>query len=448
MALFCMVVPYLRLVLHASYLHVAVVLGCSFLIDYVCSLLFGCCARCKTPDKWSLGIQAFVSAVIMIGSLMALFTIHVWPDVNNGDLKIGIIVLAALFCSLALCAFGSFRSRFCLLLADPIGGSPAGFLGFSLGAAIWTGLLWFPIDFSTGAHWLFGLASIIILSFPCLSLLGFCCRSPDGSGFAPVLLASSTKDNGTSFFKAVQGFGCFMWISLFLVFLFNASITPMSYFLIDWETSCGNATCLQEFDLGLNDVNYPLRFYWYLSVASAAGYLVLSVLGGLLRGSYALELPMTIAALGIFDIALFAIGYTANRPWWIILLLVSQGFYLSSSWYIENHLPMLILSTDKGNGRSSSGDSIEHIHRLIDVLAFLGRMSGLLLIYFIVENSDYVTLFRILGVLMLLTGILVAALYIRIRLLESAAKNSFERISARPYMTKPLMIFKKTAKSA
>jgi hypothetical protein len=173
MAFFCMVVPYLRLVLHASYLHVVIVLDCSFLVDYGCSLLFEYWACSKSFDRRPLGIQVFMSVATMIGSLMTLFTIHIWRDVDDGDLKIGIIVLAALFCSSALCAFGSFRSRLHQLPDDTIGGSSAGFLGFSLGAAIWTGVLWSPIDFSTGAHWLFGLASIIVFSLTCLILLVF-----------------------------------------------------------------------------------------------------------------------------------------------------------------------------------------------------------------------------------------------------------------------------------
>jgi hypothetical protein len=247
-----------------------------------------------------------------------------------------------------------------------------------------------------------------------------------------------------------------MWLSLFLVFLFNLSITPMSYFLIDWQTRCSNATCLRDFNLGLNDVNYPLRFYLYLSIASAIGCLILSVLGRFLRRSFDLGLPVTIITIGIFDIALFAIGYTGNRPWWIVLFLVSRGFCLSSSRYIEAELLGLIFSWDKGNvsrdrerAWSLSGDSGEYyFSQCIDLFVFIGQVVGMLLIYLVVENSDYAMLFKILSILVLLTGILVVTLYIRVRLLMSAAGDPYKRSNTRLYQSKPLMIFRKPAKSA
>jgi hypothetical protein len=466
MTLFCMVVPYLRLGLHVSYFYVAIILSCSFLIEYVSPLLLGNLKCCRAPDDCQFVIQVFVSVVVMIGSLMAFFTIHVWLDVNNGDLKTLIIILASLFCCLAFYAFDAFLSRLRMtfnifessmpsyaLPSDirPIERSSVGFLGFFLGAAIWTGFLWFPIDFSTQAYWLFGLASIVVFSFTCLILLVFGCTMQ--IGHPGVLLyhpdSSIEEDQGARCCETIGKFKCSMWFSLFLVFLFNVSITPMSYFLIDWQTSCSNATCLRDFNLGFNDTNYPLHIYLYLSVTSAIGYLVLSIIAKFCYLTYRHEMTITMLAMGIFDITLFAIGYTGSQPWWIIPLLMSQGFYFSSSRFIENRLPRIINGYDGKKGASSSDDSWRHLSQYINLFAFIGRAIGMLLISFVIENSDYAKLFRILGVLVLLTGVLAIALYIRVQILESASDDSNQRVDARPpYQTKPRMIFRKSAKSA
>jgi hypothetical protein len=444
MTLFCMAVPYLRLVLQASYTHVAIVLGCSFLIDSVFSQFFGNWVCCKRPNYYPFMRQVFISAIVMIGSLMAFFTIHIWMDVDNGDLKAIIIGLATLFCGLALYAFDSFRSRlFMLFETEHVSRSHEAFLGFFLGAAMWTGFLWSPIDFSTGAYWLFGLASIIVFSFTCLILFIFSCATLDTSDSLLHYSISYVDDKEPSCCETIQKFRCLMWFSLFLVFLFNMSITPMSYFMIDWQTSCGNVTCLRDFNLGFDDANHPLHIYLYLSIASAIGYLVLSIIAKFCYISHHYEMTITMLTMGIFDIALFAIGYTGSQPWWIILFLVSQGFYLSSSWFIERRLPGFVGYFGRKKKGSSPDDSNEHRSRLIDGFNFMGQVTGILLISFVVENFDYMTLFKILSVLVLLTGISVVVMYIIVRSLMSS-----NRSEARTFYAKPSMIFKKSAKSA
>ena len=434
MTFFCMIVPYLYLVLHASYSQIGLVLGGSLLIDCVCSQLLRVLTCCKKSTECISRVFVFVWVAVMILSSMLFFTIHIWLDVDNGDLKTFTIALAALFCSLARFSFTSFMSSLKPYLVPK---EIAGYPGLFLGAAIWTGILWLPIDFLTEAHWLFGVTSIIVFSFTCLILFDICCSRCLPPEDQRLLSSTSlTEETKTSCCETDGNFGCLGWSSLFLVFLFNVSISPISYFLIDWQIrSCNNGTCFQVPYLGLNNINYPLRTYWLLSVTSAVGYFGLSVIEELCNVSRKLELPVTILAMATFDVALFAIGYTGNQPWWTILLFISQGFYRLSFLFVKN-LVMDILKVDKSS--SNPGGLIQ---TLLFSLPMIGQIIGILLISFILEKFDYITLFKILGVLVLLTWILMITLHIiRDRMLKPV---NYVRLEARPPM-----IFKKSVKLA
>ena len=439
MTFFCMVVSYLRLVLHALYFHVALVLGGSILFDFLCSQLLGNFACCKLPDSRLFIMQVFTSVVVMILSSMLFFTIHILLGVDNGDLNPYIILVATLLCSLAKFSFGSFLSRLRQLFRfDPDSGISAGFPGLFLGAAIWTGLLWLPIDFLTEAYWLFGVTSIIVFSFACLILFGYYCSLSWEEPMRSHMWVPSESnppslsgDQKTDCCGTVGKFGCTEWFSLFRVFLFNVSVTPISYFLIDWQIkSCGDTTCFQLPYLGLNDMNYPLRTYWLLSVTSAAGYLVLSVIVMCCNFPCLPELPVTILTMATFDVALFAIGYTGNQPWWTIMLFISLGFYLSSSCFIKNLTMRLLLKVDN----SSYFDPYTPSQRFFSMFAFLGQVIGILLISLVLEIfDDYSILFKILSVLVLLTWVLMVIHHMGFRVPWSTKSTSDNyKYSSRP----------------
>ena len=347
-------------------------------------------------------------------------------------------------------SFELFLSRLRLFFSEaPEAGTPTGFLGFFLGAAIWTGLLWLPIDFWTEAYRLFGVASIILSSFVFLILIGYCCSlcipSPNQHMLVHCISSLeslsqvkvlSQEENKKGCCAAIGKFGCSGWSSLFLAFLFNVSISPLTYFLIDWQiTSCNNANCFQIPYLGLNDMNYPLRTYWLLSATSAIGYFGLSVIEGLCSVSWRLEMPVTILTMAMFDVALFAIGYTGNQPWWTILLLISQGFYLSSFWFIKD------LANDIFRLNNPSSDLYGLFWHFFSIFVIIGQIIGISLISYVLSTSDYSKLFKILSVLVLLTWILMIILHI----IRGRASRPPEHVSV---SAKPRMIFKKSVKSA
>ena len=94
MTFLCMVVSYLRLVLLASYFHVALVLCSSILVDSFLSWLLRCFTCCERPGERIFIVQVLISVAVMIGSSMVFFTIHVWSDVTSGDLNIYTILVA------------------------------------------------------------------------------------------------------------------------------------------------------------------------------------------------------------------------------------------------------------------------------------------------------------------------------------------------------------------
>jgi hypothetical protein len=292
MASVCMTVPYLRSMLDVSYYYVAMILGCSFLVNYVCSLLRESLDCCKSPSERLFVIQVFTSTIVMIGSFAAFFTIHIWPDINRTDSQAVIIVLATLFCSLEMSAFGFFASQLRQLFRDPTPGSSMKNLGNSFGAAVWTGLLWLPIDFPTQAYWLFGLTGLITFLLTCPILIGFCwlsCKkdeaenpmSPSPPSSDPSKNPENTSSPSSSEVRdigccgRIRTFGCWMWLSWLFVLLSQISIGSFGRFLVDWSMNCNDITCLQGFNFGLYDVNNPLRIYSYLSITRTVGYLVL-----------------------------------------------------------------------------------------------------------------------------------------------------------------------------
>jgi MFS family permease len=136
----------------------------------------------------------------------------------------------------------------------------------------------------------------------------------------------------------------------------------------------------------------------------------------------------------MLDIALFAIGYTGNQPWWIILIFVSQGFYPSFFEFVTEFI-VLIYRHERGQSSSSVNSECQFFARFLMTLYCIGLVFGTTMISFVVENFDYVTLSRILSILVLLTWILMVILYIRARLLTPADTSNTKVHSAKPRMT-------------
>ena len=456
----CIVVPYLHFMLNASYFNIAMALGCMFVGGFVCSLCNECLACCKSPSKCLLVVQVLASAVFMTGSSIAFSTIHIWPGLDGDGLKTLRIGLAALFNGLAGFASIFHTSQSLQLLSkseDQV--SLAQSMGGFIGASIWTGLLWFPIDFPTQTYWLFGLVSMIVILFTLLILMDSCWTSrqadknddsTSNTSFSPV------EDQEMGCCERIRKFGCSMWLSWMSILLFEISIVPILYFLTDWLMSCDDPSCLLNYNLGLYDVNYPTRIYSYVSIGYAAGHLV-SWASKTLCKYYAGIIIRSIAVLAMiaFDIALFAIGYTENQAWWIILILVSAGLYplfdeyilsISSSIYARE-------STELSPSGESNWQIFNRLHTFLDSF---GPTTGLILVCLVLEKSDYITLFKVSSIMVLLTVILMVALFIRVRTLKSTnADNKGTGTSPSNNETvgafqkaKPRMIFKKSIKSA
>jgi hypothetical protein len=474
MASVCMAVPYLRSMLDASYYNVAVVLGCSFLIEYVTLLLKERSDCCKSSGKCQIVMQILASAIVMIGSLMAFFTIHIWPNVNRSDLQALIIGLAALFYGLATFSSNFFLFHSRLLVPDKkIRDSPTIHMGSFLGTAICTGLLWLPIDFPTQAYWLSGMAGAIVFLFTCLILIGFCwlsCKKGKARNPKPIPQPPSgpnTNPRNTSSPSSggirdigccgrIRTFGCWMWLSWLFVLLSYISIVPIPYFLIDWSMSCSDFSCLPDSGFFLYDVAHPIRIYSYQLITMALVYLLIWASMTFCESFFAIiALFMTVLAIGILDTALFAIGYTGNQPWWTILLFVSSGFHplVISSVFI---ITWIIYDRENKQLSPSSNSDRQFFGRFLTMLGFIGLVLGTTLISSIVENSNYAALFKILGVLVSLAWILMVALCISICLFMSsnAGYNKIDDNENVPndgnqdeiHKARPRMTFKKSIK--
>ena len=447
----CIVVPYLHFVLDASYSDIAVVLGCMFVGVFVGFQCIECLACCKSPSKCLFVVQVLTSAIVITCSSIVFSTIHFWPGLDGDGLKALRIGLAALFNGLAGFASVFHTSQSPQLLSKSEGQvSLAYSIGSFIGAAIWTGLLWLPIDFPTQAYCLFGLVSMIVILSTLLILMDSCwksCQTDKNESSTSDPSSSSVKVQEMSCCERIRNFGCSMWLSWMSILLFGISITPILYFLTDWLMSCDDSSCLLNSNLGLYDVNYPTRIYSYVSIGYAVGHLVSWVYEALCK-SYVDIIIRSIAVLAMiaFDIALFAIGYTENQTLWTILLFVSAGhcFLFRNSihviaLFIYGHENMELSLSDKSNQQL--------FYRLLMFLDHFGPTTGLILICLILENSDYVTLFKVSSILILLMVILMVALFIRVRTLESINADNKEIVDALQ-KAKPRMIFKKLIKSA
>ena len=456
-----MTVPYLHFMLDASYFDIAIVLGYMFLgecVYFLCNKSLDCC---KSPSKCLLIVQVLTSVIVMTGSSVAFSTIHIWPGVNGSDLKALRIGLAALFNGLA-----GFASKFYIfqsLMLFPekeIPGCPVEFMGGFIAVAIWIGLLWLPIDFPTQTYWLFGLVSMIVFLFTWIIFMGFCwlSRHADKNKYTRLISPSSPVEaQERNCCKRIRKFGCLMWLSWMTILLFEISITSIPYFLVDWQMSCGDPSCLLIPNSSLlYDGNYPIRIYLVPFITHSVGDLAFWASEALCKPYIGIIMgPITLLAMGVFDIALFAIGYMESQPLWAILLIVSAGFCALSLMFVIGSA--LLIYDHESMELSLSGESNREVfHRLLGILTSFGPMIGIILISLVLENSDYITLSKIFSVLILLAMILMVALFIRVRTLKSTnagdkgndTSSSRNEIVGALQKAKPRMIFKKSIKSA
>jgi hypothetical protein len=476
MASISMTIPYLHFMLDASYYHVAMVFGCSFLATYACLWLKQRLDCCNSSGKCLLATQVLISVTVMIGSFMAFLTIHIWPNVHRNDSQALIIGLAAMFCSLEMSAFGFFISRLGpLFRLDQVTKLSMENLGDSFGAAVWTGLLWLPIDFPTQAYWLFGMAGAMVFLLTCLILIGFCwlsCKKDEAespiSPPPPSSDPSKNPDNTSSPSSSevqdigccgrIRTFGCWIWLSWSLALLSSILIEPIPYFLTDWPMSCGDFSCLPDSGFFLYDVAHPIRIYSYLSITMALVYLFHWVSRTFCNSFFGIiALFMAVLAMGILDIALFAIGYTGNQPWWTILLFVSSGFHPLVIFSVHI-IALSIYDRENKQLSPSSNSGGQFFNQFFSMLKVIGLVLGTTLISSIVENSDYAALFRLLSILVLLTWILMVSLSIRICLSKSsnAGYNKIDDHENEPnngnndeiHKARPRMIFKNSIKPA
>jgi hypothetical protein len=441
MSFIYMTVPYLFLKLHASYYHVAVILGCMQLGECVWFLYLSNLACCKPYDKQQFIMQVFISIGVMIGSSMAFYTIPIWPDVNDGNFGTLIFILAALFCSLTSVAFLVFVSRAnYLYLFDNVKESPTRFMGRFLGVAIWAGLLQLPIDFQDKAYWLIGLVNLIIFSFACMIILAFYrtkYSQPTDSGIYSIDCC-----------EIIRTFGCPMWLSWFLALFFLMSMESFHFFLMDWYIRCSDLACSQESNPGLHGLNYPVRSYSYLLITSSAFSLLSWTITKFCESKYYLYFLglMSVLAIGMFNTSLFAIGYTGNQSWWTILFFVSHGLMQAPYDFFSGAIDSIYKHENELLNRYDRGIVL---YRVRTTLYFIGPLIGVTLVSSIAGTFDYLTLFRILGVLASLTGISMITLYIRICLLMTTntdSKKMLENVS-KISQAKPRLFFRKPTKS-